>query len=151
MASWTVIVPADLNRFLVGAQVAALRSAALAAGQTDPAPDTIRDKANYVRSRIGGRVRLSATALSVPPELIEHVCMLALETLSGRLPGLDLSDDQRRRIERVYRDLDIAGKESFPVSAADDPEVFAADGSTGSMSFVRTGRNINSRRKMSGI
>lgn len=151
MASWTVIVPADLNRFLVGAQVAALRSAALAAGQSDPAPDTIRDKANYVRSRIGGRVRLSATALSVPPELIEHVCMLALETLSGRLPGLDLSDDQRRRIERVYRDLDIAGKESFPVSAADDPEVFAADGSTGSMSFVRPGRHVNSRTKMSGI
>lgn len=151
MAAWTVILPVDLNRFLVGAQVSALRSAALASGQADPASDTIRDKANYVRARIGGKVRLSATALSVPPELIEHVCMLALETLSGRLPGLALSQDQTNRISRIYKDLDIAGTPDFPVSAATDPEVFAADNSTGSIRILQPGCKANSRDKMSGI
>lgn len=151
MAAWTVILPADLNRFMVGAQVNALRSAALASGQADPASDTIRDKANYVRARIGGRVRLSATALSVPPELIEHVCMLVLETLSGRLPGLALSQDQVSRITRIYRDLDIAGKDEFPVTKADDPETMDADSSTGSIKIVTTGTAANSRTKMNGI
>lgn len=151
MAAWTVITAADLNRFLVGAQVDALRTAALADGQADPAAETIRDKANYVRARIGGRVRLSATALAVPPELIEHVCMLSLETLSGRLPGMELSQDQQNRITRIYRDLDIAGKDEFPITAADDPAVMDADSSTGQMRRVAPGTSANSRTKMSGL
>lgn len=151
MAEWITIQSSDLDRFMVGAQVNALRGAALSAGQTDPSVETLRDKANYVRARIGGRVRLSSTPLAVPPELIEHVCMLALETLCGRLPGLVLSSDQVNRIGRIYKDLELAGTESFPISVATDPVVMPADKTSGQMSIVSPGSSANSRNRMSGI
>ena len=151
MAAWRIIVPDDLNRIVVGAQMSALRKAALAPGQADPAVETIQIKADYVRARIGGRVRVSATPLSVPPELVEQVSLLVLEALAGRLPGIDLTPDQVTRISRVYKDLDIAGTDEFPLSAADNPAVMVTDGSNANIKIVQPGRDANSRNKMSGL
>jgi hypothetical protein len=120
MAAWVVIAVKDLEDYLVGAQLNALRTAALATGQADPFPNVMHDRCNYVRNRIASRVMLSATAYSVPPELKTAACWLVLEVMQGRLPALKLSDDQKRQIERAYKDLDIAGKEDLPISAADD-------------------------------
>lgn len=120
MAAWINIVVTDLNDYLVGAQVAALRSAALAAGQSDPFENVMHDRTNYVRARISKRISISETAYSVPPELKTAACMLIIEAMQGRL-NLQLTDDQRTAIARAYKDLDIAATDDLPVSTPDDP------------------------------
>lgn len=120
MAAWINIVVTDLNDYLVGAQVSALRTAALASGQSDPFENVMHDRTNYVRARISKRISISATAYSVPPELKTCACLLIIEAMQGRL-NLKLTDDQRSAIARAYKDLDIAATIDLPVSTPDDP------------------------------
>ena len=119
MAAWVVIAVTDLNDYLVGAQVTALRSAALASGQADPFTAVMRDRASYVRNRISKRINISATNYAVPPELKTATAWLILEAMQNRLP-LMLSED-KRMIERAYKDLDIAGTDDLPISTPADP------------------------------
>lgn len=121
MAAWAVISVDDLNDYLVGDQVAALRTAARAKGQTDPFPRVMADRALYVRNRICRRIRLSLTPLAIPPELKTQTCLLVIEAMQGRIPMLDLTEDQRQRLRDAKRDLDLAAKDDFPISMPDDP------------------------------
>jgi len=118
--AWITIAVADLNDYLLGAQMTALRTAALAVGQADPFTNVMHDRCNYVRNRIAGRVQLSVTAYTVPPELKAQACLLIIEAMQNRLAVLALSDDQRASIARAYKDLDIAGTEALPISTATD-------------------------------
>lgn len=121
MSAWVVIGIADLNDYLVGDQVAALRTAARAKGQSDPFPRVMADRANYVRNRIARRIKLSRTPLAVPPELKTQACLLIIEAMQGRIPMLELSEDQRQRMRDAKRDLDLAAKDDLPISMPDDP------------------------------
>ena len=150
MASWTVIAVTDLERYLVAPQLDAIRTAALADGQSDPWTETMHDRANYVRNRIAGRVQLSATPYAVPPELVHQTALLIIEAMQGRIPMLELSEDQRRMIGRAYDDLKLAGTTDFPISAADDAapaEVQPAGGLT----VVSKSAREWSRDSMSGL
>lgn len=121
MAAWVVIAAADLNDYLVAAQVSALRTAALASGQADPFTNVMHDRANYVRNRISTRIQISETAYAVPPELKSCTCYLIIEAMQVRIPALKLTEDQRRLVDRAYKDLDLAGTDKLPVSEPDDP------------------------------
>jgi hypothetical protein len=121
MPAWVTIAVSDLRDYLVDAQLNALRTAALGSGQADPFTKTMQDRCNYVRNRIAKRISLSATAYAVPPELKTTACVLIIEAMQTRLP-LPLSDDQKRMIDRAYKDLDIAGTEDLPISTPDDAE-----------------------------
>lgn len=121
MTAWIVITEDHLRDYLVAAQLSALQSAALATGQTAPFGRVMPDRAAYVRNRISGRVRISATANAIPPELKTQTALLIIEALSVRISiGLELTEDQKTMIRRAYADLDIAGTEQFPISDADD-------------------------------
>lgn len=135
MAAWINIVVTDLNDYLVGAQVTALRTAALASGQADPFENVMHDRTNYVRARISKRIRISETAYSVPPELKTCACLLIIEAMQGRL-NLKLTDDQRGAIARAYKDLDIAATEDLPLSTPDDPVNPEVEASGGNASVV---------------
>ncbi len=122
MAAWINLAIDDLNDYLVGAQVNALQSAALAEGQDEPFPRVMQDRCNYIRNRISKRIQVSQTAYAIPPELKTCACMLIIEAMSGRLAmAIELTEDQRTMIRRAYTDLDIAGTEDFPISTPDDP------------------------------
>lgn len=122
MSAWIVITRDHLKDYLVDAQLAALSDAALGAGQADPFDRIMQDRASYVRNRVSNKLLLSATALSVPPELKTATCMLIIEAMQGRLAiAMPLTEDQRTSIRRAYSDLDIAGTDKLPVSAPDDP------------------------------
>ena len=120
MSAWITLAATDLNDYLVAAQVTALRTAAMASGQTDPFLRIMPDRTAYVRNRISKRIQISATANSVPPELRTAACMLIIEAMQIRL-NLTLTEDQKTQISRAYKDLDIAGTADFPVSTPDDP------------------------------
>jgi len=98
--SWIVITAADLNDYLVGAQAAAVRTAAVAAGQADRFTKVMPDVAARIRNEIEScsRNRLESTSNSIPPELKTIACHLILEAMQAGIPGLALTEDQRTLI-----------------------------------------------------
>ena len=122
MASWKIITADDVSDALNGPQVTALRSAMRAPGARDPLPGLIANRVAYVRGRITKRIRVSAVAGSVPPELADGAVALILERLQTRVPALALTKDQTAQITRAYDDLDLVTKGDFALTLPDDGE-----------------------------
>lgn len=150
MASWITITKAHLADYLVGAQLEALSSAALAEGQSDPFAPAMQDRCNYIRNRLSGRCQVSLTPYAVPPELKGQACMLIVEAMQGRLL-LDLTEDQKTMIRRAYSDLDLAGTTEFPVSTPDDPTTSAVQKGEGGIRVVRKPSRRVTRSTMQGL
>lgn len=151
MAEWIQIAVDDMNDVCVGAQMTALRSAALAEGQVDPFAKLMADRCAYIRNRIAGRVQLSATVASIPPELKTTALMLILEVMQTRIPALRLKEDQVRLIERAYKDLEIAGTNDLPISSPTDAETPAVQSKNGAIRIVKKTTPNLSRSSMSGL
>lgn len=123
MPTWVAIVADDLNDYSAGAKVSALRSKALAEGQTDPFARVMPDVAATARGYLarGGQNQLSLTANSVPPEAKTHLCWLIIEALQARLPGLALKDEEKRMIDRAWQYLRDVAKGDIAIATPDDP------------------------------
>jgi hypothetical protein len=123
MPAWLTISLSDLNDYLVGAQVNALNSTALAGGQSDRFTHTMTDMVNRIRTKIGGcpRNHISATPLTVPPELKWVACYLIIEAMQAGIPGLRISDDQRTQIQRANDQLMRIADCREVVSLPNDP------------------------------
>jgi hypothetical protein len=124
MATNWVTVPtvASLNDFLVGAQVTAINTAALAVGQTDRFTQVRDTVVARVRSYVeSGGQQLSLTAKSVPPELLWVVCWLVIGSLQATIPGLRLTEDQKANIDRAEKELERVLEGKLKVTAASDP------------------------------
>jgi hypothetical protein len=121
--TWIVITTADLNDYLVAAQAAAIRTAALGSGQTDRFGRVMPDVAARIRNEIQAcaRNRISATANAIPPELKTIACHLIIEAMQSGIPGLELTEDQRNLIRDGRRYLERIAKCEVPVSEPDDP------------------------------
>lgn len=121
--TWLTISLSDLNDYLVAAQVNALNSSALAAGQSARFTNIMTDMVNRIRVKIESCPRnyVSATPLTVPPELKWAACYLIIEALQAAVPALQLTDNQRNQIAKANTQLDriAAGQEA--VSRPDDP------------------------------
>jgi hypothetical protein len=139
MPAWTTIQLSDLNNYLAGAQVTALNTAALASGQTDRFTNLMTDMVNRIRARIEScpRNHLSATPLTVPPELKWVACYLILEAMQTATPGLKLTDDQRAQIASAAQQLDRVANGQDVVSTPPDP-LIPADVQRGGQSQVVT-------------
>lgn len=148
--AWLLIVVENLNDYLVGAQMSALRSAALAAGQADPFTNIMHDRCNYVRNRISKLIDISATPYSVPPELKTTTCWLIIESMQTRIPQLKLSDDQKSLIARAYKDIDIAGTNDLPISIPSDPETPAVQAGENVQLVSKPSRKAT-RSKLDGL
>jgi hypothetical protein len=122
-AAWIVITTAHLDDYLVSDEMTALRATALrvAPAQADPFTNIMHDRANYVRARLKSRIRLSATAYAVPPELKTCTCVLIIEGMANRLPGIVLGEQFQSQVTRAYKDLDIAATGDLPISEPTDP------------------------------
>lgn len=150
MAAWTTIAATDLNVYLVGAQVSAMQTAALAVGQSNPFTPAMQDRTNYIRARISKRISISATAYSVPPELKTAACMLIIEAMQPRIK-IPLTEDQKTAITRAYKDLDIAATDDFPVSTPDDPEEPDVQQAGGRVRIVSSRTRSATGSSMAGI
>ena len=123
MPAWLTIQLSDLNDYLVGAQVTALNSSALAAGQSDRFTKIMTDMVNRIRIKIEGcpRNHISATPLTVPPELKWVACYLIIEAMQTAVPGLKLTDDQRNQIAKANDQLTRIADGKEVVSIPNDP------------------------------
>ncbi len=100
--SWITLTTADLEDYLVAAQVTALREEALGAGQTDPFADILAGVVAKVRAAIASHSTndLDADKATYPAELKGDVAMLVAESMLGRL-GIALTEDQVRQVKRA--------------------------------------------------
>ena len=123
MPAWITIALTDLNDYLVGAQVNALNSSALASGQSDRFTHVMTDMVSRIRAKIEGcpRNHISATPLTVPPELKWVACYLIIEAMQVGVPGLKLTDDQRNQIARANEQLTRIADCKEVVSIPNDP------------------------------
>jgi hypothetical protein len=123
MPAWLTIQLADLNDYLVAAQVTALNSSALASGQSDRFTRIMTDMVSRIRVKIEGCPRnyLSATPLTVPPELKWVACYLIIEAMQAAVPGLKLTDDQRNQITKANDQLTRIADCKEVVSTPPDP------------------------------
>ena len=121
MAAWVTATAADLAGYLNAAQLAAIQAAGKIPGAAAlNVAAVITDRANYIRSRIGPRIRVSATVGTVPPELKSQLCQLVVEALTARVPVLKATDDMKTAFKRAYTDLDLVAKGEMTVSDSDD-------------------------------
>ncbi len=125
---WITLVADDLNDYLVGAQVTALRTAALSPGQGDPVTEAIEDITAEVRNHVAScsSYILSNDPATIPPELKRHALALVIEAAQPRLK-LKLSEDQVRAATRAWTILGKVAKCDYTVSTPTDPESQPAD------------------------
>lgn len=121
--AWIQIVLADLNNYLVAAQVNAVNTAALGAGQVDRFTEVMTSVVNRIRNKIESCAgnRISLTPLTIPPSLKQCACLLIIEGLQSSIPSLRLSEDQVRQIERFQEDLDLIATCDLKVEGPTDP------------------------------
>ena len=147
--TWLTISLADLNNYLVGAQVAVLNSSALAAGQSDRFTKIMTDMVNRIRVKIEGcpRNHISATPLTVPPELKWVACYLIIEAMQAAVPGLKLTDDQRNQITKANEQLTRIADCKEVVSLPSDPLTPVDVQRGGQAQLVTHARRTASRRQ----
>lgn len=122
MPNWIPITASDLNDARAAKLVEALRTKALAAGQTDPVPRAVETVVAEVRAAIGfsGRYILDATAANIPGSLkdlaVQRVIRVAKQRLLMAFAEVEAKDEElyQRRLEQL-----TAGK--WPVETADSP------------------------------
>lgn len=125
---WITLQPSDLDDYLVGAQVTALRTAALSSGQDDPVAQAIADITAEVRNHVAScsSYRLSADPTTIPPELKRHAIALVIEAAQPRIK-IKLSEDQVRAATRAWTILGKVASCAFTVSEPADPQPSPTD------------------------
>ncbi len=153
MTQWIQIEADDLNDYLAGFQVKALREKALASGQDDPLPEIITDVAGQIRLEIQGSGcnQLSRTAYALPPELKRHACALIIEAAQGRLPVLKLTDDQIRAADNARSYLRRVARGEVPVSGPEDPEETPSAQGGGGLDVVRSRPDRLTAERLRGL
>lgn len=151
--AWITIALADLNNYLVGAQVAAVNTAALASGQTDRFTEVKQSVINRIRNKIEScsTNRLSATPLTIPPSLKQCACLLIIQGLQSSIPSLKLSEDQKTQIETFESDLTAIAACKLTVEEATDPLEPQLAQSGGAIELAKSTTRKATRDTLSGL
>jgi hypothetical protein len=123
--TWIVIQDEDLDDYLVGAQMDALRSAALATGQDNPFDRVMPDVAARIRAEVRAcrSNQVSALPNSIPPDLKTYACYLIIEAMTVRLSiGISLTDDQRTQCSEARKYLRRIADCEIPIAQPTEPE-----------------------------
>ncbi len=153
MTAWITLLPVDLNDYLAAAQVDAIRTKALAIGQSDPLVEIITDVTRRIRTEIRGcpSNRVSATDEAVPPELKSTAIALIVEAAQTRLPGLKLSEGQKRAADHGRSYLLRIARCEVPVSAPDNPQEPPTEQRGGRIEVVASRSNPLSGKSLGGL
>ena len=122
MSNWTTISVADLNDTKVAAMVDALRSSALADGQSDPSARIIQEVVSRIRAEIKGcyKNKLDIDTAKIPNSLKDLACRMIIRLLKNRLE-LALTEDERSDKRSDERFLERISRCEVPISTPDQP------------------------------
>lgn len=151
MANWISISQEDLEDRKVAALMDALRTKALAVGQTDPAPRIIQSVIDNIRRKIASCAsnRLDEDVTTIPASLKDLAVDLITADLKGRLE-ISLTEDERSAIASHKSDLNRIAACTDVVEEPDTPidaEVQAVSGTP----RISTDRQANRRALRSGL
>ena len=95
--SWLAITEAHVLTHIAGAELTALRAAALADGQADPVQPSIDQVTSLVRGYVAGCARntLDTDTTKIPDRLLGAACDLVIAEIIGRVPGYDLDEGRQ--------------------------------------------------------
>jgi len=146
---YVTIAESDVVGHISGAELEALRAAALADGQEDPVEPSIEHVTGMVRGYVAANTdnTLDSDATTIPRLLLSPACDLVVAEIIGRVPGYDLDQertDKRKEAMRILRDV-AAG-----TFAIEDPTTGAVP--TGAaVSVVDKNTRDFTRDKMNGL
>lgn len=120
--SWITISENAVRSRLAAAELAALRTMAMADGQADPLPEIIQRVADEVRGYVAANtINRLGSAGTIPPQLESAALALVRYRLATRLPVSTLLTEERKEEQRdaltLLRDV-AAGR--FAVEQPDD-------------------------------
>lgn len=123
--SWRAITEADVLTQISGAELEAIRAAALADDQDDPVAPTITQVTMEVRGYVAGCTenQLDADETKIPEELVGHAVALFVEKFIGRPAGLsiDPAGVRERAVARAHSVLRDVSKCDFKIVQPETP------------------------------
>lgn len=149
--SWIIIAEADVISKLSGPELAAMKSAALQAAQTDPLPEVIEQVTKEIRGYVSGCAEnVLGDGLTIPDELLGAAINRIRYELATRLPVATLLTDARTRANDQALTLlrDVAACK-FKVIAPATPSAEQAAGP--SVQLVSANTRQASREKLRGL
>lgn len=151
--AWVTIAVADLEHYLVAAQVSAMNTAALGGSQTDRFTRVMTDVVNRIRSKIESchTNHLSATPLTVPPSLRGGACLLIIAGMQSSIPSLRLTEDQRKEVETFEKDLDLVAECKLAVEEPTNPLDPKQSQQGGDVELVSSTTRLATRAKTRGL
>jgi hypothetical protein len=149
--TWVTIAVEDLDGYLMAIQLDAIRTGGMREGQVDPFSIVMPDVVNTVRAIIVKRGKpVSATANTIPVEAKTHTIWLIIDALQTRIPGLIVTNEQKRHVDEAHEFLAAIGEADTAVSAPDDP-VQPNVNIGGGVSVVRAGGKRFTRDTLDGF
>lgn len=121
---WTTLTADDVRTRLAAAELAALQTAALASGQTDPLPEIVAAVTDEVRGYIAANhANELGVAGAVPPRLVSAALAIIRYRLATRLPVKSLlTEDRVKENEAAIRLLERVAAGQFAIEDADGNE-----------------------------
>lgn len=151
MSNWTPITLADLEDSKLAPLVDALRTAALADSQSDPAPRLVQKVVDLVRGKIKSNPKnvLDSDVTTVPKSLVSLTVDLVIFELKDRLEQ-ELTEYELRVFSRHNATLDRVADGKDKVDAPDDAvEADVADAS--GVEVLSSNPPRTTRQRMNGL
>jgi hypothetical protein len=149
--SWITITEADVISKLSGPEIAAMKTAALQAAQTDPLPEVIDQVVKEIRGYVAAcSENVLGDGVTIPEELLGAAINRIRYELATRLPVASLLTQARTDANSQALTLlrDVA-KCAFKVIAPTTPSEDQAPGQ--GVELINANRRVASREKLSGL
>lgn len=143
MTNWIHLSTADIEDYLIAAQLQALRNQALGDTQDDPVTQATLDITQRVRAEVAScpRNRISATLESIPPELKVSAIALIIEAAQSRIPYFGMTEEQARNADNARALLERVAAGTFAITQPSDPHDNSTLSSGGSVSVEHYRQN----------
>jgi hypothetical protein len=143
----------DLKPYLVAAQVDAINASALGSGQSERFDEVTPSIVARIRTKVASNPQnsVSATPGSVPEECVWIAALLIIEAMQAGIPGLALTEDQVRMLERAEKDLTAIAKGDLAVSAPEDPLTPSPVQNGSGVEIVSKPKRTATRESLSGL
>ena len=148
---WVVPTVADLKDYIASPAVVAFQTKALAADQSDPFDNSMHAVTNRIRSEIARHYVLSETPYSIPPDLMWVACLLIVEMMQGRLPGLRLNEGQQEQLRDARDYLKRINRGEVDIATPTDPDTDGGIQTPGSITVVASTTRVATREYLAGL
>jgi len=146
--SWQTITEADVLTHISGAELEALRAAALADGQVDPVQPSIGQVTNLVRGYVAAceKNTLDTDTAKIPERLLGAACDMIIAEIIARVPGYDLDDSRKDKYDKAISLMKLTAECRFSI---EDP--ITGEDSSGEIEVASQTERQTTRDQLDGL